>query len=86
MNILNEICGLGFDVHYLVGNHDFMVKEYGSGKRSTDTPEASTTNPRNLKVGDTQLLVSGGKEYRFSICTLGRGKISIIARMASKVF
>ena len=31
LDILNDVCSLGFHIHYIVGNHDFIMKQFGAG-------------------------------------------------------
>ncbi|MBE0526271.1 MAG: metallophosphoesterase [Candidatus Thorarchaeota archaeon] len=57
LDILKDVCNLGFQVHYIVGNHDFIMKEFG--------PEELTYNPKNMTVSDGQVLTNGGSKFRF---------------------
>ena len=65
LDILNDVCALDFRVHYMVGNHDFIMTELGSGKDDVGLPERSPFNPNNLTIGEDQTLTNGGRKFRF---------------------
>ena len=65
LDILNDVCGLGFQVHYIVGNHDFIMKEFNLGREDLTSPEEFTCTPKNMAVGEIRILESGGKKFRF---------------------
>lgn len=64
-DILNNICNLGFHVHYLVGNHDFIIKDYSLGKDDRNSPVGIICESKNMTVGDVQVLENNGKKFRF---------------------
>ncbi len=57
LDILEDVCNLGFNVHYTVGNHDFIMKEL--------SPRELTYIPKNMTVSDGQALTNGGSRFRF---------------------
>ena len=65
IDILNDVCSLGFTVHYIVGNHDFIMKEISQVRDSTRLPEGLAYSPNNMTVSDSQLLNNGGESYHF---------------------
>lgn len=64
-DVLNNVCNLGFHVHYLVGNHDFIMKDYSLGKDDRNGPEGITCESKNMTFGDVQVLENNGKKFRF---------------------
>ncbi|TFG26707.1 hypothetical protein EU528_13950 [Candidatus Thorarchaeota archaeon] len=65
LDIVNKICSLGCHVHYIVGNHDFRMREYSQGMDDTDLLEGLTCTSENMTVAEVRVLESGGKKYRF---------------------
>jgi len=65
LDILNDICSLGFTVHYIIGNHDFIMKEFSQRDNSINLPEEFAQSPNNMTVSDNLLLNNGGESFRF---------------------
>lgn len=65
LDILNDICSFGFTVHYIVGNHDFIMREFSQFSDHINLPEDFAGNPKNMIVSDNLLLSDGGESYRF---------------------
>ena len=65
LDILNDVCSLGFHIHYIAGNHDFIMKQFGAGGEDASSPEELNCNPNNMTISDSQLLSSGGENFRF---------------------
>ena len=65
LDVLNDVCSLGFKVHYIVGNHDFIMNKFGPSSDESDVPQRLTCDPNTMIVSDNQLLENGGKKFRF---------------------
>ncbi|TFH06717.1 MAG: hypothetical protein E4H14_10165 [Candidatus Thorarchaeota archaeon] len=65
LDILNNVCDLGFHVHYIIGNHDFIMKDYSLGRDDRKIPVGLTCDPENVTFGDVQVLYNDGKKFRF---------------------
>ncbi|MGY5859617.1 MAG: metallophosphoesterase [Candidatus Thorarchaeota archaeon] len=65
LDVLNEVYALGFHVHYIVGNHDLEIVEFGLGSKNTDNPEGQSYKSGIMTVSDGQLLTNGGTKFRF---------------------
>jgi len=65
LDMLNTFCALGFQVHYIVGNHDFIVTEFGLGKDDVRVPKELILNPKKMTVSEGQVLTNGGRKFRF---------------------
>jgi UDP-2,3-diacylglucosamine pyrophosphatase LpxH len=65
LNILNDVCSLGFHIHYIAGNHDFIMKQFGPDEEDASWPRELTCKPNNMTISDSQLLNSGGEKFRF---------------------
>ncbi|MGY5870724.1 MAG: metallophosphoesterase [Candidatus Thorarchaeota archaeon] len=65
IDILNSVCALDFHVHYIIGNHDYIVTEFGLGRDDVRVPMELSLNPKNMTVSDGQVLTNGGSKFRF---------------------
>ncbi|MHA1135195.1 MAG: metallophosphoesterase [Candidatus Thorarchaeota archaeon] len=65
LDVLNNVCALGFNVHYIVGNHDFTMIDYGPSGSTVDVPKVHPDNPTKLTVSESLTLSNGGKKFRF---------------------
>jgi len=65
LDILNSINSLGFNVVYIVGNHDFTMTEYGLGGQGLEVQNMATDNSSNITVSKEYQTANGGRNFRF---------------------
>jgi predicted phosphodiesterase len=65
VEILNRLCSLGFQVYYIVGNHDFIMTDIGTAATTDNTSLIREGMASNMTICSSQTANSGKKSFRF---------------------
>jgi UDP-2,3-diacylglucosamine pyrophosphatase LpxH len=65
LEILNKLCSLGFQVYYIVGNHDFIMSDLETGASNDNASLIRNGTINNLILCSSQVAAIGNRVFRF---------------------
>ncbi|MFW9961690.1 MAG: metallophosphoesterase [Candidatus Thorarchaeota archaeon] len=65
LEILKSICSLGFQVYYIVGNHDFVMTDVSGDEGINDIHSTLRNGIANLTFSFSHRITNAGKRFRF---------------------